>query len=305
MAMMQQHQGMAQAGGNLPQPDTAETVQISSFCLLKMLRHGRAGVPFEVMGLMLGDWVDEYTVKVMDVFAMPQRGTSMSVEAVDEGYQIEMMDMLKPTGRGEVVVGWYHSHPGWDVWLSSVDQATQESFEKLNARCVAVVVDPILSVKGKVVIDAFRLIPKQVMALDLPMRQTTSVVGHLKKPTIRQRMHGLGKMYYSMPVSFRKNELEEKMLRNFDRLEWVRGLRMGSFEDADTLATKRIKAMLPLLDAYAEEVKVDEAAETEEQAAVRRAGKVDARRDLLATSHSLMGDTIARCMGTMLSTVVF
>ena len=23
-----------------PQPDTAETVQISSFCLLKMLRHG-------------------------------------------------------------------------------------------------------------------------------------------------------------------------------------------------------------------------------------------------------------------------
>lgn len=75
---------------------------------------------------MLGDWVDEYTVKVMDVFAMPQRGTSMSVEAVDEGYQIEMMDMLKPTGRGEVVVGWYHSHPGWDVWLSSVDQATQE-----------------------------------------------------------------------------------------------------------------------------------------------------------------------------------
>lgn len=40
MAMMQQHQGMAQAGGNLPQPDTAETVQISSFCLLKMLRHG-------------------------------------------------------------------------------------------------------------------------------------------------------------------------------------------------------------------------------------------------------------------------
>lgn len=78
------------------------------------------------MGLMLGDWVDEYTVKVMDVFAMPQRGTSMSVEAVDEGYQIEMMEMLKPTGRGEVVVGWYHSHPGWDVWLSSVDQATQE-----------------------------------------------------------------------------------------------------------------------------------------------------------------------------------
>ena len=27
----------------------------------------------EVMGLMLGQFVDDYTVKVVDVFAMPQR----------------------------------------------------------------------------------------------------------------------------------------------------------------------------------------------------------------------------------------
>lgn len=180
-----------------------------------------------------------------------------------------------------------------------------QSFEKLNSRSVAVVVDPILSVKGKVVIDAFRLIPKQMMALDLPMRQTTSVVGHLKKPTIRQRMHGLGKMYYSMPTSFRKNELEEKMLRNLDRPHWVRGLDMGSYEDASKSATAHIKRMLPLLDAYIDEVKVDEAAETEEDAAVRRAGKVDARRDLLALSHTMMSTAISRCMGTMIATIVF
>jgi len=29
-----------------------------------MLKHGRAGVPMEVMGLMLGTFVDEYTVQV-------------------------------------------------------------------------------------------------------------------------------------------------------------------------------------------------------------------------------------------------
>lgn len=28
-----------------------------------MLKHGRAGVPMEVMGLMLGEFVDEYTVR--------------------------------------------------------------------------------------------------------------------------------------------------------------------------------------------------------------------------------------------------
>jgi hypothetical protein len=28
-----------------------------------MLKHGRAGVPMEVMGLMIGEFVDEYTVR--------------------------------------------------------------------------------------------------------------------------------------------------------------------------------------------------------------------------------------------------
>ena len=66
----------------------------------------------EVMGLMLGDFVDDYTVKCVDVFAMPQSGTGVSVEAVDPVFQQQMLDMLKQTGRPEMVVGWYHSHPG-------------------------------------------------------------------------------------------------------------------------------------------------------------------------------------------------
>ena len=35
----------------------------------------------EVMGLMLGEFVDDYTVRVIDVFAMPQSGT-VSVHVV-------------------------------------------------------------------------------------------------------------------------------------------------------------------------------------------------------------------------------
>jgi proteasome lid subunit RPN8/RPN11 len=36
-----------------------------------------------------------------------------------------MLDMLKQTMRTEVVVGWYHSHPSFGCWLSSVDINTQ------------------------------------------------------------------------------------------------------------------------------------------------------------------------------------
>ena len=53
----------------------------------------------EVMGLMLGEFIDDYTVRVVDVFAMPQSGTGVSVEAVDPVFQTKMLDMLKQTGR--------------------------------------------------------------------------------------------------------------------------------------------------------------------------------------------------------------
>jgi 26S proteasome regulatory subunit N11 len=59
-----------------------------------MLKHARAGVPMEVMGLMLGEFVDEYTISVVDVFAMPQSGTGVSVEAVDDAFQQQMMEYI-------------------------------------------------------------------------------------------------------------------------------------------------------------------------------------------------------------------
>lgn len=80
-----------------------------------MLRHGRAGVPMEVMGLMLGEFVDDYTVRVVDVFAMPQSGTGVSVEAVDPVFQTKMMDMLRQTGRSVKTISF--SFGGPDVYI--------------------------------------------------------------------------------------------------------------------------------------------------------------------------------------------
>ena len=69
-------------------------------------------------------------------------------------------------------------------WNAQICYSLQ-SFEALNQRAVAVVVDPIQSVKGKVVIDAFRLINPQTMMLGQEPRQTTSNLGHLNKPSIQ------------------------------------------------------------------------------------------------------------------------
>merc|ERR1719213_606714 len=147
--------------------DTAEIIIFSPVALMKMLKHGRVGTPFEVMGLMLGEFIDDYSIRCIDVFAMPQRASAVNVESVDPVFQARMIDMLKQTGRYEMVVGWYHSHPGFGCWLSSVDMNTQQSFEMLNNKTIAVVVDPIQSVKGKIVIDAFRLIDPRTNFLGL------------------------------------------------------------------------------------------------------------------------------------------
>ena len=291
-------------GGDAPTPDCAEKVHVSSLALLKMLKHGRAGVPMEVMGLMLGQFVDDYTINCVDVFAMPQSGTSVSVEAVDPVFQTKMMDMLKQTGRPEMVVGWYHSHPGFGCWLSSTDINTQSSFEALNARAVALVVDPVQSVKGKVVIDCFRLINPQLMMLGHEPRQTTSNIGHLQKPSIQALIHGLNRHYYSIVIDYRKNELEEQMLMNLHKRSWTSGLHVQKFEDHKKNTDDILDKMLKLTKAYNDRVQQEEG-KTVEEITVENVGKIDPKRHLEACVTDLMTANIIQCLGTMLDTVVF
>jgi len=97
-------------GGGMPQndnfSDSGEQLIISPLALIKMLKHCRAGIPMEVMGMMLGEIIDDYTISVVDVFAFPQSGTTVSVETVDEKFQMSMLEALKQVGRNENMVGW-------------------------------------------------------------------------------------------------------------------------------------------------------------------------------------------------------
>ncbi|VDP39422.1 unnamed protein product [Soboliphyme baturini] len=174
----------------------------------------------------------------------------VSVEAVDPVFQARMLEMLRQTGRPEMVVGWYHSHPGFGCWLSGVDINTQQSFEALSERAVAVVVDPIQSVKGKVVIDAFRLINPQTLVLCQEPRQTTSNLGHLEKPSIQALIHGLNRHYYSIAINYRKNQLEQKMLLNLNKRSWMDSLRLKDIHETCKANQATVEEMLQLTKAY-------------------------------------------------------
>lgn len=290
---MNQRVGMmgGASSSETPMDDTKETVYISSLALLKMLKHGRAGVPMEVMGLMLGEFVDDYTVNVVDVFAMPQSGTGVSVEAVDDVFQAKMMDMLKQTGRDQMVVGWYHSHPGFGCWLSSVDVNTQKSFEQLNSRAVAVVVDPIQSVKGKVVIDAFRLIDTNMIMRNQEPRQTTSNTGLLNKPNIQALIHGLNRHYYSLNIDYHKTSSETNMLMNLHKEHWQSGLKMHDYREKEQNNLKATQQMVKIAELYSKRIE-EERDLTEEELKTRYVGKQDPKKHLSETAESVLEDNI-------------
>jgi len=129
-----------------------------------------------------------------------------------------------------VVVGWYHSHPGFGCWLSMVDVKTQKSFEQLSDRAVAVVIDPVRSVKGRVEMDVFRSVHPNIMATGQEPRITTSNIYHLKeKPERMSRLRGLGKLYYNMVIAAKTtDENEINMLKRFQECttSWAEALKI-------------------------------------------------------------------------------
>ncbi|KAK6588161.1 Mov34 MPN PAD family proteasome regulatory subunit [Cryptosporidium xiaoi] len=278
-----------------PIPDTSEQVYISSLALLKMLKHGRAGVPMEVMGLLLGEFIDDYTVRVVDVFSMPQSGNSVSVEAVDPVYQTDMLEMLKRVGRSELVVGWYHSHPGFGCWFSGTDVSTQQSFEQLNPRAVGIVVDPIQSVKGKVVIDCFRLISPQSVIAGQEPRQTTSNIGHLNKPSITALVHGLNRNYYSIAIKYKKNILEQKMLMNLHKPSWSEPLRCIEKEKLNEITSKHIKQICDTSKQYYESVK-SELTKSQKELELENVGKIDPKKRLNSHIETVLTENILQLL---------
>lgn len=193
--------------------------------LLKMIVHARKGIPFEVMGLMLGEKLNDYCITLVDVFAMPQTASNITVESFDPEFQADMMELLPKTGRPEMSIGWYHSHPGFGCWLSSTDVATQADFEKLDKRALAVVIDPIQSVKGNVVIDGFRAISNMLVS-EHELMDVNCNNGFLNEPTMTAILQGHGQSFYSVRSEFTSCSLEKRMLKKLRRSHWMRNLKI-------------------------------------------------------------------------------
>lgn len=123
------------------------TVEISLVTYSKILHHSTSNMEREVIGLLIGRFRNE-VVEVVDVQSGPQSGTRVSAELSPE-IQAQVAEALIESGSELYIVGWYHSHPGIGVFMSSTDVETQGAYQAVCANSVAIVIDPIGYVNTK------------------------------------------------------------------------------------------------------------------------------------------------------------
>jgi len=121
----------------------------------KMRNHALAyrSKKLEVMGLLLGEvrtWQGQEYVLVRDIVTTDLDATSVSVK-FDSGSFKKLFENLDDVGFDYVVVGWYHSHPGYGCFMSETDLKTHSGIF-VSPHQVAIVIDPL-----KFQIEAFRI----------------------------------------------------------------------------------------------------------------------------------------------------
>lgn len=173
-------------------------------------------------------------------------------------------------------------------------------------------IDPIQSVRGKVVMDAFRLIPKQVLMMGTAPRESTSNLGFLRKPSIQACMRGLNRMYYSLNISTDKcSHLEDiKILRGLRRGIWSDALTVSDSKQVTTDHQKLLEQTLAATKAWNLRLKEedrlqDEEHKSDEEIALSLTGKLDPKAQLEQASESLAHSSILHTLDTMLASVVF
>ena len=115
-------------------------VSISKLALDKTVEHAKSGGQEEVVGVLIGRVVGQ-TIVVED--AITGRIESTATRAILPPETIAKIadDIIKQRVQGNIV-GWYHSHPGYGIFMSNVDVATQTKLQQFSRYVTALIVDP-------------------------------------------------------------------------------------------------------------------------------------------------------------------
>jgi proteasome lid subunit RPN8/RPN11 len=115
--------------------------------LREIYDHVYAHDDHEVGGVLVGSLTERALPAVLGVIpALEAEGLRASVTFTQEAWAI-IHRRLDEDFAGRQIVGWYHSHPGFGIFLSNADRFIHENFFS-DHRQVAFVVDPQAGTEG-------------------------------------------------------------------------------------------------------------------------------------------------------------
>lgn len=157
-----------QAPDSLEEIQTLERVRevhIDGLALLKIAKHCDENSSRIVYGSLLGLDVDGI-LEVSYAYPIPDPKTDSEANADDiandfdgQGYQVEMMKMLRDVNMDNNCVGWYQSIFGSTYSTDDIVglQFSHQSSEDLSDNSVVILYDPDQTKKGQLAVRAFRL----------------------------------------------------------------------------------------------------------------------------------------------------
>ena len=96
--------------------------------------------PYERIGLLMGDFLDD-GLWINDVVIGGNEDTETSCVLSSQKLAKVADDIIKGRLEGRIV-GWYHSHPGYGIFMSETDLNTHSKLLQFSPFVVALVVDP-------------------------------------------------------------------------------------------------------------------------------------------------------------------
>jgi proteasome lid subunit RPN8/RPN11 len=109
--------------------------------LEKVIKHVNSTTDSEVGGVLVGKMSEGSTVVTAAIPAEKASAGSANVTFTHEVWE-EVLPIIDRDHPDESMVGWYHSHPGFGVFLSEYDLFIQQNFFS-DPAMVALVIDPL------------------------------------------------------------------------------------------------------------------------------------------------------------------
>lgn len=157
----------------------------------------------EVYGFLVG-YIDEDTKWTHITNAIPiTHGTHYGVEFKKEHYVLSAYLNLMCAENDEFFVGWYHSHPGLNLFLSQTDIVNHLAYQIVNPKAIALVFDHTKIISNEPPLSIFQL-DDASLGLSSDYHEIEYYIGGIKKDS---EITQIKELYYEIETAVIQKKL--------------------------------------------------------------------------------------------------